>query len=132
MTISEKLWISKMNYRKGTKWFGLLVYLFFWRGKFQVTVHLWFFMIVRKIPGYSTPPIFMINHFRIFWRILANIYLFKVNIGNTRKRFKKCSKLIIKTPERRHSRHSGVFIVSFEHVSSFFYCFYFWPWTSKS
>ena len=28
-----------------------------------------------------------------------------------------CSKSAIKTPERRHWRHSGVFIVSFEHVS---------------
>ena len=31
----------------------------------------------------------------------ANIYLFKVNNGNTRKRCETCSKLIIKTPERR-------------------------------
>ena len=26
-------------------------------------------------------------------------------------------KLTIKTPERRHWRHSGVFIVNFEHIS---------------
>ena len=31
----------------------------------------------------------------------ANIYLFKVNNGNTRKKYKICSKLTIKTPERR-------------------------------
>ena len=31
----------------------------------------------------------------------SNIYLFKVNNGNTRKRFEICSKLTIKTPERR-------------------------------
>ena len=31
----------------------------------------------------------------------ANIYLFKVNNRNTRKMCKICSKLVIKTPERR-------------------------------
>ena len=34
----------------------------------------------------------------------------------TRKRCEICSKLIIKTPERRR-RRSGVFIVNFEHIS---------------
>ena len=28
-----------------------------------------------------------------------------------------CSKLTIKTPERRQRRHFGVFIVNFEHIS---------------
>ena len=32
----------------------------------------------------------------------ANIYLFKVNYKNTRKKCEICSKLTIKTPERRH------------------------------
>ena len=32
----------------------------------------------------------------------ANIYLFKVNNRNTRERCEVCSKLTIKTPERRH------------------------------
>ena len=31
----------------------------------------------------------------------ANIYLFKVNNENTRKRYKICSKLTMKTPGRR-------------------------------
>ena len=44
-------------------------------------------------------------------------YKFKVNNRNTRTRCEICSKLIIKTPERRHWRHSGVFIVNFEHIS---------------
>ena len=35
----------------------------------------------------------------------ANIYLFKVNNRNTRKRCEICSKLTIKTPERRHWHH---------------------------
>ena len=32
----------------------------------------------------------------------GNIYLFKLNSRNTRKRCEICSKLTIKTPERRH------------------------------
>ena len=40
-------------------------------------------------------------------------YMFKVNNRNTRARCEICSKLTIKTPERRH----GAFIVNFEHIS---------------
>ena len=47
----------------------------------------------------------------------AGIYLLKVNIRNTRTRCEICSKLTIKTPERRQWCRSGVFIVSFEHIS---------------
>ena len=47
----------------------------------------------------------------------AGIYLLKVNNRNTRTRCEICSKITIKTPERRHWRRSGVFIVSFEHIS---------------
>ena len=43
--------------------------------------------------------------------------MFKVNNRNTRKRCEICSKLTIKTPEWRHWRRSGVFIVNFEHIS---------------
>ena len=50
----------------------------------------------------------------------ANIYLFEVNSRNTRKRCEECSKLTIKTPERR----SGVFIANFEHISYIFQYFY--------
>ena len=34
-----------------------------------------------------------------------------------RTRREKCSKLRIKTPERRHWRRSGVLILNFEHIS---------------
>ena len=47
----------------------------------------------------------------------ANIYLFKLNNRNTRKRYEIRSKLTIKTPERRRS---GVFIVNFERTSHLF------------
>ena len=50
----------------------------------------------------------------------TNIYLHKVNNRNTRKRYEICSKLIIKTPERRQWRGPGVFIVHFEHISHLF------------
>ena len=41
---------------------------------------------------------------------------FKINNRNTRTRCEICSKLTIKTPERLQLRHSGVFIVTFEHI----------------
>ena len=53
----------------------------------------------------------------MFMLIPAGIYLFKVNNRNTRTRCEICSKLTINTPERRHWRRSGVFIVNFEHIS---------------
>ena len=43
--------------------------------------------------------------------------MFKVNDRNTRTRWEICSELTIKTPERCQWRHSGVFIVNFEHIS---------------
>ena len=57
----------------------------------------------------------------------ANIYFFKINNRNARKRSEICSKLAIKTPERHQWRRSGVFIVNFEHISHLLHRF----WTSK-
>ena len=48
--------------------------------------------------------------------IPANIYLFKFNNRITRKRCEIRPKTMIKTPEQRHWRRSGVFIVYFEHI----------------
>ena len=45
-------------------------------------------------------------------------YLFKVNNKNTTTRREICSKLTVKTPERRQWRRSSVFIVNFEHIST--------------
>ena len=47
------------------------------------------------------------------------IYLLKVNNRNTRTRCEICSKLTIKTPERRHWRRSCVVIVNFEHFTPY-------------
>ena len=46
----------------------------------------------------------LISVFNRFWggRSPANIYLFKFNNRNTRKKCEMCSKLTIKTPERHH------------------------------
>ena len=44
-------------------------------------------------------------------------YMFKVNNRNTRTKCEICSKLTIKTRERRCWRRSGVSIVNFEHIS---------------
>ena len=53
----------------------------------------------------------------------ANIYLLRFNKINFRKRCEICSKLTIKTPERRHWRRSGVSIVNFEHIPHLFLLF---------
>ena len=55
--------------------------------------------------------------------IPTNIYLFKVNNGNFGKLCEICSKLTMKTPERRHWLRSGVFIVNFGHISHLFLIF---------
>ena len=46
--------------------------------------------------------------------------MIEVNNSNTRTRCEICSRLTIKTPERRHWRRwrrSGVFIVNYEHIT---------------
>ena len=48
--------------------------------------------------------------------IPVGVHLLKVNNRNTRTRCEICSKLTIKTPQRRRWRRYGVFIVNFEHI----------------
>ena len=48
----------------------------------------------------------------------AGNYMFKVNNRNTRTRSETCSKLTIKTLDRRQWCCSGVFIVKFKHISN--------------
>ena len=50
--------------------------------------------------------------------IPAGIYIFKVKNRNTRTRCEVCSKLTLKTPERRQWRNSGIFIANFELVNT--------------
>ena len=58
------------------------------------------------------------TEFRVIHSDPADIYLLKVNNGNTRARFEICSELTIKTLEQRQWRCSGVFIVNFDHVNA--------------
>ena len=41
----------------------------------------------------------------------------KLTVETLQRECEICSMLTIKTPERRHWRRSGVFIVNFEHIS---------------
>ena len=45
-------------------------------------------------------------------RISANIYLLKINDRKSRKSCEICSKLTIKTPERRQGRRFGVLLLT--------------------
>ena len=82
--------------------------------------------------GYRT----WIEHGRLLkflraFSVSANIYFFKFNNRNTRKRCEKCLKLTIKTSERCQWRRSSVFIFNFEHSSHLFLVFFCWLGTSK-
>ena len=64
--------------------------------------------------------------------IPGNVHLFKVSNTSARKRCEICSKLPIKTPERRYLWRSGIVIVSFECISYIlFLYFYCWLWADK-
>ena len=53
--------------------------------------------------------------------------LFKVNNSISRKNCEICSTLTIKTPEHRQCCRCGVFIINFEHISTFFLMFLLLP-----
>ena len=67
----------------------------------------------QKSRGWFIPEISQTK--RGYWFITTTLYLVKFNNRNTRKRCEICSKLTIKTPERRHWRRAGVFI-NFQHI----------------
>ena len=67
------------------------------------------------------------NVFKLIGWGPANIYLFRFNSRNTRKRCEICSKFTIKALECR----SGVFIVKFKHISHLFLVFFSSLWTDK-
>ena len=79
---------------------------------------------------------FVSNILRGYMSILtAGIYIFKVINGNSRKICEICSKLTIRTSERRHWQGSDLFIVNFEQMSYsalvFPWCFQYYFWISK-
>ena len=49
---------------------------------------------------------------------MKNFNIFGAHRNITRKRYEIGSNVTIKTPERRQWRHSGIFIVNLEHISS--------------
>ena len=53
---------------------------------------------------------------QVNYSLPAGNYMFKVNNRNAKTRCEICSKLTIKITERRQWRHSGIFIVNFEHI----------------
>ena len=57
------------------------------------------------------------NYRANYREMLAGNCMFKVNNRSIRTRCELCSKFTIETPERRQWRRSGVFIVSFQHIS---------------
>ena len=69
----------------------------------------------------------------------ADIYLVKIKNGKTRSMCEILSELRIRTPERQHWCHSGVFIINCEYISCivlvfplYFHCFgIFQLWASK-
>ena len=75
---------------------------------------------IKILPIYCLSILHTVNItycFSIYYYYPAGNYIFRVNNRNTRTRCETCSKLTIKTPERRKWRRSGVFIVNFEHIS---------------
>ena len=58
-----------------------------------------------------------ISKIKINFQLQASNRMFKVSNRNSITRCEICSKLTIKTPERRLCRRSGVFFVNFEHIS---------------
>ena len=55
------------------------------------------------------------HQFLFYKQLTADNCIFKVNNKNTTTRCETCSKLTIKTPEKRQWRCSGDFIVNSEH-----------------
>ena len=82
-----------------------------------------------KFNGYSKQKFFKIyfNSFKyVNWINKGNIYLFKVNNWNIRKRGEICSKLIIKRAEPRQWRHLLFLLWTLNIFHTFFWCFYCW------
>ena len=99
-----------------------LVVSFYSAQRFQVSRSLFLFAFLA-----TSKAIFFLHNFFDLRRIQisapAGIYLLKVNNRHNRTRCEICSKLIIKIPERRQWRRSGIFIVNFEHISHLFLVF---------
>ena len=76
-----------------------------------------------QVPGSASATCSINIYFSVHYleNFRENNYWFKVNKRKNRTRCEICSNLTIKTPERPCWRRSGVFIVNFEHIYTFFY-----------
>ena len=70
------------------------------------------------------------KEFYLVGNIPADSYLFKVNNGNTGKRCEICSKLTIKTPERRQWFLVSL-LLTLNRFHILFWHYHCWLWTSK-
>ena len=84
---------------------------------------IWWFLPLKMIEYWILLSI--LNH------IPANIYRYKINNRNTRKKFEVCSKLTIKTLEWRSWRPSGIFVFNIEHLSHLLVMFLLLLYTGK-
>ena len=83
-------------------------------------ISLFFISVVPKVSkSFGTVFPYLLVTLNMFSTLIFGIFLLKVDIRNTRTIFEICSKLTIKTPERRQWRCFGVFIVNFERISNF-------------
>ena len=73
-------------------------------------------LVITKLSGTKD---FILGGFVSNINIPARNYLFKISNWSTRVRCENCSKLRVKTLEQCQWRHSNVFIVNCEHISSF-------------
>ena len=96
-------------------WFSRRTGKFFFEGQFSVTG--------RCFCQNQNIVFRLVIYLSILCNCPANIYLFKVNNRNTRKRCEISLKIAINTSESRQRRRSGVLILNFEHLSSIFLVF---------
>ena len=103
----------------------LLHFQLFWK---VLTIHLHYFFKHFAISRQSAENIWtsspkLSHKARNDAAYAVGVYLFNVNHRNDSTRYERCSKLTIKTLKRGQWRHSGVFIVNFEHTSNLFLVF---------
>ena len=85
---------------------------------FSITISTWDTILGHFLSQFWVDDIGTCQTFKTLrQRFHKRIIHMKVNNRNTGTRCEIYSKLIIKTPERRRWRRSGVFIVNFEHIS---------------
>ena len=116
-----------------TEWMlAQIIWTLFWR-VFKHVKWAWYIVIVRNsmhicsinsissvLKNNRISPCARVNLARSCNVLQANIYLFKANNRDTRKKYEIYSALMIKTLERRHRHHSGVLLLSLNIFHTFF------------